>query len=47
MNRFSAESSIEADSYGGTWLVRHEGRVYTAELSYGGFDRNERPVTER
>ncbi len=47
MDRFSAESAIEADSYDGTWLVRYEGRVYTAELSYGGFDQNERPITER
>ncbi len=45
MNQFSAESAIEADSYDGTWLVRYDGKVYTAELSYGGFDQNDRPVT--
>ena len=45
MDQFSAESAIEADSYDGTWLVRYDGKVYTAELSYGGFDQNDRPVT--
>ncbi|ELZ60973.1 hypothetical protein C467_02008 [Halorubrum hochstenium ATCC 700873] len=44
MDQFSAESAIEADSYGGTWLVRYDGKVYTADLSYGGFNRSERPV---
>jgi len=45
MDQFSAESAIEADSYDGTWLVRYDGEVYTADLSYGGFNQSERPVT--
>ena len=44
MDQFSAESAIEADSYDGTWLVRYDGKVYTADLSYGGFDQDERPI---
>jgi hypothetical protein len=44
MDQFSAESAIEAGSYDGTWLVRYDGKVYTADLSYGGFDQDERPV---
>jgi predicted small lipoprotein YifL len=45
MDRFSAESAIEADGYDGTWLVRYDGQVYVAELSYGGFDQDDRPAT--
>jgi hypothetical protein len=45
MDRFSAESAIEADGYDGTWLVRYDGQVYVAELSYGGFDQDDRPTT--
>ncbi|GAA0523933.1 hypothetical protein SAMN04488066_106130 [Halorubrum aquaticum] len=45
MDQFSAESAIEADGSDGTWLVRYDGQVYVAELSYGGFDQNDRPVT--
>ena len=47
MDRFSAESAIEADDSDGTWLVRYDGQVYVAELSYGGFDQNDRPVTPK
>lgn len=47
MDRFSAESAVEADGYDGTWLVRYDGQVYVAELSYGGFNQNDRPVTPR
>lgn len=46
MDYFPAESAIDAESFGGTWLVRYDGEVYVADLSYGGFDLNHRPVTE-
>jgi hypothetical protein len=45
LDRFSAASPIEADEYDGTWLVRYDGQVYVAELSYGGFDQGDRPAT--
>jgi hypothetical protein len=44
MDQFSAESATEADSRDGTWLVRYDAKMYVAELSYGGFDQNDRPV---
>ncbi|WP_049910796.1 hypothetical protein [Halorubrum coriense] len=46
MDHFPAESAIDADSYDGTWLVRYDGEIYVADFSYGGFDLNDRPVTE-
>ncbi len=45
LETFDGRSAIEADEYDGTWLVRYEGEVYVVRLSYGGFDRSERPVT--
>jgi hypothetical protein len=44
MDQFSAESATEADSRDGTWLVRYDAKMCVAELSYGGFDQNDRPV---
>jgi hypothetical protein len=44
MDQFSAESATEADSRDGTWLVRYDAKAYVAELSYRGFDQNDRPV---
>ena len=45
LDRFPAESAVEADENGGTWLVRYDGEVYVARLSYSGFDRTDRPVS--
>ena len=47
MDRFPAESAIEADDFDGTWLVRYDGEVYVAQLSYGGFGEGDRPATEQ
>lgn len=47
LDQFSAESAIGADRYDGIWLVRCDGEVYTAELSYRGFDQDDRPVTPK
>jgi hypothetical protein len=32
--RFRDHDAIEADEYGGTWLVRYEGAVYWANVQY-------------
>jgi hypothetical protein len=38
LEEFDGRSAIESTEYRGTWLVRYEGEVYVAELSYGGFE---------
>jgi len=35
---FRQHGAIRKDEYRGTWLVRYDGEVYLAELSYDGFD---------
>ncbi|MFB6171359.1 MAG: hypothetical protein ABEJ23_02420 [Haloarculaceae archaeon] len=37
LERFRRHSAVTADEYRGTWLVRYDGEVYLARLSYGGF----------
>lgn len=37
LERFRRHDAVEADDYRGTWLVRYEGEVYLAGLSYDGF----------
>jgi hypothetical protein len=43
LDRFEGHEAIERSEYGGTWLVRYDGEVYLADLSYGGFDDATRP----
>lgn len=38
LEKFDGRSAIESTEYHGTWLVRYDGEVYVAALSYGGFD---------
>lgn len=38
LERFDEEEAIQQNEYRGVWLVRFEGEVYVAELSYEGFD---------
>jgi hypothetical protein len=38
METFRRHEALTRDDYEGTWLVRYEGEVYLAELSYGGFE---------
>lgn len=37
VDRFRRHRAVERDGDGGSWLVRHEGRLYWAELRYGAF----------
>lgn len=38
LETFAAHEPIEADEYDGTWLVRYDGEIYLADLSYEQFD---------
>ena len=38
LERFHRHEAVQQNEYRGTWLVRYEGEVYLAELSYDGFD---------
>lgn len=38
LETFQRHEAIRQGEYRGTWLVRYDGEVYLAELSYGGFD---------
>lgn len=38
LNRFHRHEAVQKNEYRGTWLVRYDGDVYLADLSYEGFD---------
>jgi hypothetical protein len=38
LERFVRQTAIQQNEYRGTWLVRYDGTVYLAELSYQNFD---------
>jgi hypothetical protein len=38
METFQQQKAIQKDEYRGTWLVRYNGGIYVAELSYEGFN---------
>lgn len=38
LEKFDGRPAIRSDDYHGSWLVRYDGEVYVAELSYGGFE---------
>jgi hypothetical protein len=38
LERFQGHEAIERTEYRGVWLVRYDGEVYLAELSYEGYD---------
>lgn len=38
LETFAAHEPIEANEYEGTWLVRYDGEIYLADLSYEQFD---------
>lgn len=42
MDRLQEHDAIRREDYRGTWLVRFDGAVYLADLSYGGFDEGDR-----
>jgi hypothetical protein len=41
LERFHQHEAIQRNEYRGIWIVRYEGDVYLAELSYEGFDVDE------
>lgn len=45
LDRFRGREALEATEYRGTWLVRYDGAVHLADLSYEGFDLD--PTTAR
>jgi hypothetical protein len=45
LEKFDGHPAIESDEFHGTWLVRYDGEVYVARLSYGGFE-GDRPSGE-
>jgi hypothetical protein len=38
LESFDGHPAIERNEFRGTWLVRYDGDVYVAELSYQGFE---------
>lgn len=38
LETFRRHEAVQENEYEGTWLVRYDGEVYVAELSYGEFD---------
>jgi hypothetical protein len=38
VERFQQERAVERNEFRGVWLVRYDGEVYVAELSYEGFE---------
>lgn len=38
LDRFRGHAALKANEYRGTWLVRYDGEVYIADLSYEQFD---------
>lgn len=38
LDRFRGHEPLEVNEYRGTWLVRYDGDIYLADLSYEGFD---------
>ncbi|WP_336338385.1 hypothetical protein [Haloarcula brevis] len=38
LERFHRHEAVEKNEYRGIWIVRYDGRLYLAELSYEGFD---------
>jgi hypothetical protein len=38
METFQQQTAIQKNEYQGTWLVRYNGEIYVAELSYEGFN---------
>jgi len=38
LERFHRHAAVERNEYRGTWLVRYDGAVYVADLSYEGFN---------
>lgn len=38
LERFQRNEAVERNEYRGIWLVRYDGEVYLAELSYEGYD---------
>lgn len=40
LDRFTQQTAIQRNEYRGMWLVRYDGTVYLAELSYENFDSN-------
>jgi hypothetical protein len=43
LEAFDGQPAIEGDEYRGVWLVRYDGEVYVAKLSYNGFE-DTRPI---
>jgi hypothetical protein len=38
LERFHRNEAVQRNEYRGLWIVRYDGRLYLAELSYAGFD---------
>jgi hypothetical protein len=46
VERFQSRRAVRSDEFGGSWVVRYDGRVYWVEMDYGAFVTDDDPVTE-
>lgn len=47
VERFQSRRAVTSDEYGGSWVVRYDGRVYWVEMDYGAFVADDSdPVTQ-
>jgi hypothetical protein len=46
VERFQSRRAVRADEFGGSWVVRYDGRVYWVEMDYGAFVTDDDPVTQ-
>ena len=46
VERFQSRRAVRSDEFGGSWVVRYDGRVYWVEMDYGAFVTDDDPVTQ-
>ena len=46
VERFQSRRAVRSDEYGGSWVVRYDGRHYWVEMDYGAFVTDDDPVTQ-